>query len=220
MKAELLHDGTIGVSGRSRIEKFDRIVAGIGWPDVDPGYICVIGERTDGRYHALWEKRGGLWEIGDSAREAKDRFLIDCVLADTRDELAASYLRTLDGLCFPKEDGKERPTGGAGSHTAGDFRDRETVAALIPVPERVTSNYRSALEKTRGVIMAGRLMVHEPNCPVLVYTLRQPLDELLRSPVMKALVWAVSVLEDTGGSENMGGESRDPWYLNLSRELG
>jgi len=220
MKAEFLHDGTIGVSGRSRIEKFDRIIAGIGWPDVDPGYICVVGERTDGRYHALWEKRGGLWEIGDSAREAKDRFLIDWIMVDTRDELAASYLRTVDGLCFHQKDGKERPTDGTVSNTGGNFGDRETVAALIPVPERVTSNYRSALEKTRGVIMAGRLMVHEPNCPILVYTLRQPLDELLRSPVMRALVWAVSALEVTRGSEKIGGESRDPWYTNLPRELG
>ena len=217
MKAEFLHDGTIGVSGRSRIEKFDRIIAGIGWPDVDPGYICVVGERTDGRYHALWEKRGGLWEIGDAAREAKDRFLIDCIMVDTRDELAASYLRTVDGLCFHQEDGNKRPIGGAVSNTGGNFGDREAVAALIPVPERVTSNYRSALEKARGVIMAGRLMVHEPNCPILVYTLRQPLDELLRSPVMRALVWAVSALEVTRGSENVGGESRDPWYTNLAR---
>jgi len=105
MQAEIQADGTIAVSGVTRVETFDRIWAGIGWPDKEPGCICIIGRRPDGRLHALWEKRGGLWEMGDAALEAKNRFLVERIMVDAGDELATSYLRTLDGLCFSDEDG-------------------------------------------------------------------------------------------------------------------
>ncbi len=220
MLAEYLEDGSIAVSGRTKSEKFNKIWAGIGWPDFEPGYVCVVGERADGRFHVLWEKRGGLWEVGDAAREAKDRFLIDRIVVDPRDELATSYLRTLDGLCFYEED-EDRSVriSGPQRSTRRYFRDTEALAVVVPVPERVSANYRSALEKTRGVIMAGRLLVHEPNCPVLTYTLRQPLEDLLRSPVMKGLVWVVTALEDARGLENGDTTEPDQWYANPPRDV-
>ena len=83
-------------------------------------------------------------------------------------------------------------------------------ATVVPVPERATANYRSALERTRGVIMAGNLMIHEANCPKLVYALRQPLEDLLRSPVMKALVWVITALEDAKRSTDSAASASDP----------
>ena len=138
MHAEYLDDGTLAISGATRVETFERIWAGIGWPDLDPGYICVVGERTDGRYHALWEKQGGLWEIGRAAVEAKDSFLVERVLVDTRDELATSYLRTLDGLCFCQEPTEDlgRVPGGLPSCPA-QFKDPRTVTTVTPACERV-----------------------------------------------------------------------------------
>jgi hypothetical protein len=88
----------------------------------------------------------------------------------------------------------------------------------VPVPEKILTNYRSALEKTRGLIMAGRLIVHERNCPRLVYTLRQPLEDLLASPVMKGLVWVLSALEDTKGNGGLNGMEPQPWYANAPRD--
>ena len=118
MRAKCLGDGTIAVTGTKGTESFNRIWAGVGWPENAAGYLCVLGERVDGRYHALWEKNGGLWELGVAAVEVKDRFLIDCIWVDARDAVATSYLRTLPGLCFheePPERGCATATGAGSS---------------------------------------------------------------------------------------------------------
>ena len=44
------------------------------------------------------------------------------------------------------------------------------------------------------------------------------LDDLLQSPVMKALVWAVSALEDAKGCEVPDDRLSGTWYANFSRE--
>jgi hypothetical protein len=218
MYAEYLPDETLVVSGTQKAEKFNKMWAGIGWPDLDDGYICVVGERVDSRYHCIWEKLGGLWELGSSAIDAKDRLLVDRIWVDARDEISTSYFRTLDGLCFYDEDDSHvllEPQ--QASSKWEHFRDLDTVATVVPVPERITSNYRSALEMIRGVIAEGKLMIHEQNCPRLVYALRQPLEDLLRSPVMKALVWVVSALEESNGIAAVGSNVDDSWYKNIPR---
>jgi hypothetical protein len=220
MRAEYLEDATIAVSGSKRTETFNRIWAGVGWPDRNAGYVCVVGARTDGLYHCLWEKSGGLWEIGDAIVAAKDQFLIDCIWVDGSDLLATSYLRTLEGLSFYDNQGTQPASfAGAGAkHRWPHFRDAETTAIIAAVPSRIVDNYRSALEKTRGVIMAGKLVIHESNCPKLVYTLRQPLPDLLASSVMKAVVWVVSALDAANSVGPLDFEPSAPWYANFSRD--
>lgn len=215
MSAEYLEDGTISVAGAARKETFLKIWAGIGWPDREPGYLCVIGERPDGRYHALWEKTGGLSELGDAAVQAKDRLLIECLWVDGRDTVAASYLRTTDGLCFYESPASTRPTAAPLlSHPSFEM----VTATVMPVPDMLIGNFRSALEKTRGIIMSGRFLIHEANCPKLVYTLRQPLDDLLKSPVMKALVWVVTALERGRCGASPEELPVDSWYTNVPRD--
>ena len=152
--------------------------------------------------------------------EAKDRFLIDCIWVDARDAVATSYLRALPGLCFheePPERGCASATG-AGSPARGPRSiEKEMTATVLPVPERATANYRSALEKTRGVIMAGNLMIHEANCPKLVYALRQPLEDLLRSPVMKGLVWVITALEQRKERRGHRGFHSGPMVQQLAQ---
>lgn len=219
MQAEYQADGSVAVSGITRIETFARIWAGIGWPDKEPGYLCVVGRRFDGRVHALWEKRGGLWEMGAAALEAKERFLVERIMVDASDQLATSYLRTLDGLCFFDQEPRDLPPESAHVRLHADGPDEPgTVTTVVPVPAQITEHYRSALEKVRGVIMADRLLVHEANCLRLVYTLRQPLDELVRSPVMKALVWVVSVLDEYENGNGASEAGPPPWYVNVPRE--
>jgi hypothetical protein len=220
MRAKYLEDGTIAVTGTKGKESFNRVWAGIGWPENEAGYLCVLGERLDGRYHALWEKNGGLWELGAATIEAKDRFLIDCIWADTRDAVATSYLRTLSGLCFHEEPLKERFTSADGVDTrARAWRSipERITATVLPASDRTTGNYRSALENTRGVILAGNLLIHEANCPKLVYALRQPLEDLLRSPVVKGLVWVVTAFEHAKRSGDVEVSTPDPWYGNALR---
>jgi hypothetical protein len=92
------------------------------------------------------------------------------------------------------------------------------MCVIAPVLSRVLENYRSALEKTRGVIMQGRLLIHETNCPGILYTLRQPLEDLLKSPIMKALVWVVTALESAQGNGDLTEANQEPWYMNVPRE--
>ena len=93
----------------------------------------------------------------------------------------------------------------------------EHIAIVVAVPDRITGNFRSALEKTRGVIMASQLLIHQTRCPKLIYTLRQPLDEILRSPVIKSLVWVITALEDHKGNDTPPRAEQEPWYGNLPR---
>lgn len=221
MKAYDQEDGLIAVSGARRVQTFARIWAGIGWPDKESGYMCAVGERPDGRYHALWEHSGGLWELGEAALRAKDRFLIECFWVDSKDSLATSYVRTIQGLCFYDRNDGDKPLSRGTLFQA--VKDRAAMqelptATVRPVPERVTDNFRSALEKTRGIIMNGNILIHDTNCPKLVYTIRQPLEDLVQSPVMKGLVWVVAALEAARGCEASAGQHSDPWYGNFSRD--
>jgi hypothetical protein len=218
MHAEYRPDGTIAVSGATRSEEFEEIAAGIGWPDLDPGCLCVVGRRSDDRYHALWENQGGLWEIGAAAVEAKDRLLVDRIFVDARDDLSTSYLRTREGLTFHGEDDTGFADPGKVSGSGFPVSERgDAVAVVVPVREVLVLNYRSALERTREIIMTGRLLVHESNCPGLVHTLRQPVEDLLGSPVMKALVWVVTGLEDSPGAAVPEDRGRECWYGNTPR---
>ncbi|MBM4328571.1 MAG: hypothetical protein FJ118_15575 [Deltaproteobacteria bacterium] len=222
MKARYLDNGTIEVSGAVDLVKFNRIWAGIGWPEKEPGCLCVVGERTDNRYHALWEKQGGLVELADAAIEARDRFLIERVLVDPGDELSTSYLRSKPGLCFPETREQDSTILGPGNirpKPAVSLNTR-SLCVVAPVLGRVLENYRSALEKTRAVIMEGRLLIHETNCPGVLYALRQPLEDLLKSPTMKALVWVVTALEMAQGNGDLAEISQEPWYVNVPRDSG
>lgn len=220
MRAEYLADGVVAVSGTRSVEKFNKIWGGIGWPETMSGYFCVIGERTDGRYHALWEKQGGLWELGDEVVKAKDRFLIEQIWVNADDTVATSYIRTLDGLCFydePELDSSDTPVTITPSGWT-QYKNQTMTAVVSPAGERLVNHYRSALEKIRGLIMRGSLLIHDRNCPILVYTVRQPLEDLLKSAVMKALVWVLTALEESKGNQVQPTETPEPWYRNLPRD--
>jgi hypothetical protein len=221
MRCRYTPDGTIAASGATSVVSFNAIWAGVGWPELDHGHLCVVGDRLDGLYHALWEKSGGLWELGAAAVEARERFLIDRVVLDGRDELSTAYLRTLDGLSCVAEIAKDRvePRLRPLKPRAATSRAALDVA-VVAVHERISANYRAALEKTRQVIMTGRLLVHEANCPRLLYALRQPLDDLLKSPAMKSLVWVLTAFEESRGAPIIGPASEGAWYSNISRDRG
>jgi hypothetical protein len=218
MRSTYLPDGTIEISGSTSTVQFNRIWAGIGWPERDPGYLCVVGERRDGRYHALSETRGGLWELASAAVDARKSFCIERIMVDSTDELSTSYLRNYGGLCSYEEELQRASYLFLGATTHPQIKqDGPPLPTVSPVQERIITNYRAALEQTRGVIMNGKLLVHEANCPVLVYTLRQPLDEILPAPVMKALVWVINAFEQSQGGGPPDRTDFDTWYSNIER---
>ena len=211
MPAGCLKEGSFDSCGQNTVKTADRGFRTTKGTETStesgPGSVGLIGTRgisvlwasgpTDDT--TLYGKERGPLGIGRSRVGGQGPLSRRLIWVDARDDLATSYLRTLDGLCFyeePPERGCATATGAGSPAKEPRSIERDTTATVVPVPERATANYRSALEKARGVIMAGHLMIHEANCPKLVYALRQPLEELLRSPVMKGLVWVMTALED------------------------
>ena len=72
MRAKYRENGLIEVSGTTRNEDFNRIWAGMGWPETRAGTL-LCRRRARGRSvpRASWEMTGGLWELGDSAVRSK-----------------------------------------------------------------------------------------------------------------------------------------------------
>lgn len=216
VKAHYEHDGAIGVSGNQRIELFTRIWAGIGWPGTEPGYLVILGERLDDRYHAIWESQGGLRELGEATIEAKNRFLVENFLVDASDELATAHLRSLDGLSVAPIE--HQGPGSSEPFVSEPRETRDLGPTISAVNERLAQYFSSALEHTRGIILDGRLLIHEPNCPILTYTLRQTRDDVVNSPVMRALVWALISMEQTRAEPaSCPSSDQASWYTNLPR---
>ncbi len=191
MDARLLPDGDIRVRGASRDELFTVINAGVGWSAEQPAAIVVLGLRLDGRFHALEEAGGSLFEITDAAVEFADRLLVDTFLIDATDRVAADYFR----------------------RTA--VKGRQVVRA---VPVRIITNFRSALEHARGLLLNDSAIINERLCPTLLYSLRQNQDYAMRAPVVRALVYALLALQDRNTMDDVALRPTDSgWYRNRRR---
>jgi hypothetical protein len=191
MDAKALPDGDIRVRGVSRDELFTVINAGVGWSAEQPAAIVVIGLRRDGRFHALEEATGSLFEITDSAVEIADRLLVDTFLIDATDRVAADYFR----------------------RTA--LKGRHVVRS---VPVRIISHFRSALEHARGLLLNESALINERLCPTLLYSLRQNHDYAMRAPVVRALVYALLGFQDWNTINDVAPGSTDSgWYRNRRR---
>jgi hypothetical protein len=150
--------------------------------------------------------------------DATKSFFIERIMVDANDELSTSYLRNYDGLCFHKAESQGASYLPYGSIAPPRVRRAGPPLPIVsPVQERIGANYRAAMEQTRGVIMNGKLLVHEAQCPILVYTLRQPLDEILPSPVMKALVWVITAFEQSQSGDTPDRMDSNTWYSNVER---
>lgn len=209
MQAEYLPDSTIAIAGLRSKVRFSRVVVGVGWPEQEDGYLCVVGARVDGRFHCIWESRGGLWTLGDSAKEAQSRFLPEGIILDPTDSVCSSYFRALDW------------SGGQADDTLKSIgltsAKKKAEPIIIPVSKQTTDNFRSTLEMVKGMISNGRALVHTSNCPTLMYTLRRPLNDLVKSPVMKGLTWALWYLERMAVSPQALGAKDSMWYENAPR---
>ena len=191
MEARLLPDGDIRVRGASRDELFTVINAGVGWPAEQPAAIVVLGLRVDGRFHALEEARGSLFEIGAAAGEFADRLLVDTFLIDASDRVAGGYFR----------------------RTAVNGRQ-----AIRAVPVRIIRNFGSALEHARGLLLNESALINERLCPTLLYSLRQNHEYAMRAPVVRALVYGLLALQDWNATDDVALRSPDRgWYRNRRR---
>lgn len=210
-------DGNIQIKGDFREEIFTNVYAGVGWPDEQPGAIVVIGRRLDGRYHILEEARGPLFEIKDAALEYAGRLLVESFWIDATDRVSASYLRNEVGPPDTVED-----PGGVGatwrnSVKRSRLRRLDAYPVIRSVPEKILKHFRSTLEQVRGLILTNRAIVNEKRCASLMYAMRQPLDYTLASPVIRAMVFALMPLVDSGAIELLNTKAERRWYENRGR---
>jgi len=217
IRVQLLFDGSIAVTGQSSTLVFSRVWAGVGWPEAEQGALCVLAESLEGVYHALAEWRGSLYDLGSAASSAWADLLVDSFWIDASDEVSTTYFRRLDfSLSGVKEveahcSSLKRPLGRpAGANGA-------VGPAIVGVRPTFRENFRASLETMRGISASERLAVHQDRCPSLAFALKRDLDYLLRSPVVKALVWALTAMESTRGQAAVQVGPDDVWYHNVHR---
>lgn len=218
VKAQYLWDNSIALSGRHTTLVFGRIWAGVGWPDTEQGALCVLGESLEGVYHAVGEWRGSLFELGSAAEVATRDFLVECFLIDASDEVSTAYIRRTDHLGEPARAPGPQPR----LWTKETLRPRAAASTtvkpvVVGVRTRYRENFRAALETVRGIAAAHRLAVHQDLCPGLTFALRRDLDYMLKSPVIKALVWVLTAMESTRNHGIVESAPQDPWYHNVPR---
>jgi len=219
MQARELWDGTIAVSGRAATLVFDRICAGIGWPDAEDGALCAVGYSPAGTYHVLEERRGTLLDLGRAVRAMKTDLLVDCFFVDGSDEISTGYLRCLEGAaeaCRRDASAGQAQSAFRAVTSGHGTRDPIVIAA---VRSRYREHFRGALESVRGIIASERLMVHRSECPTLTSALHRPLDYMITSPVIRALVWVVTAMEAAADDASAHTGLRDGWYVSYFKEI-
>jgi hypothetical protein len=195
LKARYECDGMLAVAGLRSVERFSGMWAGVTAPGESPGYFLVVGERSDGLFHCLWEKEARLAELRKTVSRTCSAMLVDCLWLNSREDPdIATFRMALMGT----EDEKGSPP-----------------PVIAGVPERFRAGFASGLETVREMMREGRLLVFEALCPRLLYEIRRPRAELMTSNVIQTLVLTVGVLEYL----RMGcdpGPPEQPWYGNRS----
>ncbi len=218
MQARLLWDDSIAVTGEESTLVFNRVWAGVGWPEADQGAVCVVAESTERVYHALMEWRGSLYELGSAALTARTDLLVDSFLIDDSDEVSTAYFRGLEFCPGSLQTSGKRRTNHEQLFMASSRKSSQAdYPAIIGIRPCFRDNFRASLETLRGIAASERLNVHQKHCPSLAFALKRDLDFLLRSPVVKALVWALTAMESTRDKAVIEVWPEDGWYHNLSR---
>jgi len=218
MRARMGRDGNIHIKGDFREEIFTNVYAGVGWPEEQPGAIVAIGRRLDGRYHILEETRGPLFEIKDAAIEFAGRLLVESFWIDATDRVNASYLRNELGPPHTVVDPPDRAGMTWQNGVKGSSLKRlDAYPVIRSVPEKILKHFRSTLEQARGLILTNRAIINEKRCASLMYAMRQPLDYTLACPVIRAMVFALMPLVDSGAIDLLDVKREAQWYENRGR---
>lgn len=218
MKAHLLYDGSIAMTGKQSTLIFTRVCAGVGWPESEQGALCVLAESMDGVYHAMAEWRGSLYELGTAAVNACKDLLVDIFWIDASDEVSTLYFRHLD-FSLGKIHHAKSPRRSTRLHHAESTKTINAVEgpSIVGVKASFRENFRASLETVRGIAASQRLAVHRECCPTLYSAMNRDLDYLLTSPVVRALVWAITAMEATREQAGVNTGSDNVWYHNLRK---
>lgn len=189
--------------------KYRRFCGAIAWLEPTlPGdwaqnWLPVVGEREDGIYSAIEEWCGDLPTLAAAAISSKDRLFMQQIWVDDDEKTTVRSLRNpkiYDGLCAYDQAGSNFgiPQFTHDGHFWPTYRDRHTIAALLPVPTDVKPTTLSNYEQLRQLASVGRFKKRDDTGRI-AWLLRQepPLDKVLLHPLLKALCWLLTMMERT-----------------------
>lgn len=207
---------------------FKEIVAGIGWADpsnADTGtqnWCVIVGHAENGNYYILAEFFGDMPRLLEWITNEKDRLLIQRIFTDRTRTHLLRMVSDADGLVASYKSSGKDFAGREQYHNSPDkwpyFRDRNTHARLIPLPEEATADRQSGVEVIRKLKAMDRIAVR-PGCPQiqkLVQSFR--LDEAIDHPGIQALWYCLWVLDNEQRRSSSQQKSKtQPIYGNLRR---
>lgn len=187
----------------------------------------VLGKCPDSSFELLWEIQakapGDLLSLGIELTNMKDLLRFQDILI-TPEESADQYkrfLRSLDGLTEYQILGQEDPYNPLTIKWAHDiehwphFVDRRTTAGLVNVPLHIITDFPSSVNSVRQLWNAGRFRIEQRHCPMSLVSMQLPYDDLVESPLARAIIQGVATLtlwnEQTG---SVGSVNNEPWYGN------
>lgn len=216
MSTIMLSDGLIQIKTSCKTMAFARIFGSLAWPQHASGHFVVIGEKRDGCFRVLAETSGGLLELGKAALRAKSVYMTDSIIVDDSDTVSTTSLRNLEGLTFTPRPIDNKRLVVDRRKRRPDLDELRDGVAVIPVAREITGNYRGALERTRVLIMTRRIIIDENDTPSLAHDLTQPMNFVLESAPVRALVLASGSMENYACMEYSGRMTK-MWYKNMAR---
>jgi len=193
-------EGQLLCLNNPRAPKFKSFYMSFGW--LDPGgdgvaaQHCVLlgGVQADQRILLLDELSGDITEVVMGAIELKDRYFVNEIFCDASDTDLMQTVWAADGLTRYFDLGKDpldKPIWVHDSAYWPRFRDRLTIASIIPVPVSIVQSSLVGSTRLAELSRAGQLLIHS-SCANVQWTIDQAkLADVARHPVFRALCYLV-----------------------------
>lgn len=203
---------------------YKEFAGGIGWlfPKGEEHYslhwLVVTGLGVDGLYHVVHEFGANMHQLCQEATDVKDRLFVSRFYADQSQPQLMSTVREHDGLTRYITHGTDLRGRTKWLHQPErwqHFRDRDTVATLMPVSDRIRVDLQAGIDKVVGLISDRKLEISW-ECPRVIWVLRQSIEEWHIHPIMRALVWSVIMMEPSD-TPKIDYEPPKPLYGNLRK---
>lgn len=205
--------------------RFKELVAGVGWADptgadtAAENWAILVGHREDNTVEIVEERHADIPRLCDQLTDLKDQYLIQRIFVDRQKPQLISMLWQHDGLTAYNSQGKNefgREQYWHGPDHWPHFRDRNTLARLVPLLEELTADVQAYVEILRQRLSRKELTIRAA-CPQSIKLLRLLMGELVEHPIMRAIGYPLLVL-DREARRGTGDIPKPPQiYSNLRR---
>lgn len=207
---------------------FQGFSAGLGY--LDPKgkdhyarhWFVVVGETEGHEYHFQVAESGDLLTIAKSLTNWKDDLCIQKVFLDGTDLESMRFLRGYgpsgwDGLTQYKSEGEDKYGREKYLHQAShwpNFRDRDTTAQLIPVPDSIRVNLMANYDLLLTLEKQDRVKYRPEALMISTVRREDSKDDVINHPLIRAATWTIAMLERIRPTEGTF-KQPEPVYGNL-----